>query len=255
MATSDYRYSYSGADCRASAYFPGRADKIAYLESLHTISWSVHEAKGQARALGYRGIRGLSRSIRTIGGTLIMWVIEDNPLAPVMDMMADIYLDPALRFQGWSLDWQTVGVGSGVDSTVFNRRLATTLPPFNVLVQMVSEGAQWKRRPDTASSFDIPGAAYLLEDVEFTSEGHVTSVSDAATEMTYSFLARDVKTLSIQQFEKFINMEQPVDDTTRKDYQLYEVLRREKQAAAEQYKAQMNEYGIANKRTVGSFRE
>jgi len=193
-----YRYSYSGSDAKAYVHFPGRADRASYLEALHTISWSIHEEKGQAHALGYRGLRGFARGVRTIAGSLIMTVIEDNPLAPVMNMMADLYLDPALRWQGWSLDWQTVGVGSGLDYTTFNRRLATTLPPLNILVQYVAEGSQWVE--NTGSFMEIPGAAWLLEGVEFIDEGGVTSVSDSATEMNYSFIAMDMKPISLQQF-------------------------------------------------------
>ena len=76
---SGYQYSYSGADCKIFAYLPGSAG-IHHLESMNTISVSVHEAKGQARALGHRGIKGVSRGIRTIAGSMILTVIEDHPL-------------------------------------------------------------------------------------------------------------------------------------------------------------------------------
>lgn len=197
--TSQSRYSYSGADCRAYVYFPGRGDKIAPLESLHTISWSVHEAKGQARSLGFRGIRGLSRGQRTCAGSLIMTVIEDNPLAPLMDLMAELYLDPALRFEGWSMDWKSVGIGSGLDGTDFTRRLAPTLPAFNILLQYVAEGANWTDGPITSIT-DIPGAATLLVGCEIVDEGSVTSTSDSATETNYSFIAMDCKPLAKQHF-------------------------------------------------------
>src|SRR5687768_2931456 len=117
--THSYRYSYSGSDARAYAYFEGRGDKLAVIESLHTISWSVHESKGQARSLGYRGIKGLARGIRTIAGSLITTVIEDNPLASLMNVAVELTNDPAVHWPGWSVDWHEVGVGSGIDSTTF----------------------------------------------------------------------------------------------------------------------------------------
>lgn len=237
----DYRYSYSGSDAKPVAYFPGRSDKVTPIESMHTISWSVHDAKGPARSLGYRGIKGFARSTRTIAGSMILTVIEDHPLASIMDMMAEIYLDPAVRFGGWSVDWNELGVGSGLDSTTFNRRLATTLPPFNVLVQYVAEGAKWARAPNTPTTFHIPGAAFLLIGVEFQDEGIVTSTSDAASEMTYSFWARDCKTLSQQQFEKVLNGPYPPDDIGRKDAELYLILRQEAEQRAAQYKLQVGE--------------
>ena len=62
----NYSYSFSGADAKSSVFFSQRPDLITRLDTLHTVSVSVHESKAQVRALGYRGTKGLTRSSRTI---------------------------------------------------------------------------------------------------------------------------------------------------------------------------------------------
>lgn len=203
-SSSSYVYSYSGTDARAFAYFEGRGDLITPIKSLHTISWSVNEAKGQARAFGYRGIKGFGRGIRTIAGSLILTVIEDNPLAELMDLLEQIKSDPSIHWPGWSIDWEDTGVGSGISELDFNRRLAVLFPPFNILIRYVAEGSKWVPGK-TPSDAVIPGAATLIKGIEFINEGEVTSISDSVTEATYSWCARDIKTLSSQQFQAVIS--------------------------------------------------
>ena len=187
---SAYLYSFSGADADMFAYFPENPSKIVHLESAHTISVSVHEAKGQARALGHRGIKGLARGVRTIAGSLIMTVINDHPLSELLTSYWDIWGpdDPL----GWSIDRNLVGTGSARSQFEYSNRLAVLLRPFNISVQYVSEVAPLydERKGDVAE-----GAGWLLRGVEFIDEGQVTSVNDIVTEMTFSFIAYDFKPL------------------------------------------------------------
>ncbi len=177
-----YRYAYSGSDARAYCYFEGRGDRVSLLESLHTISWSVHEAKGPARSLGYRSVKGFASGIRTVAGSLITTVIEDHPLAKLMDLAEELRNDPNLLWPGWSVDRYLTGMGSGIDGLSFNRRLAPTLPPFNILIQYVAEGSTWRTETSEGDLVNrIPGAAVLLKGVELIDEGLVTSTSDAAS--------------------------------------------------------------------------
>ena len=194
---------------------------MCLLESLQTISVSVHEAKGQGRALGYRGIKGIARGIRTIGGSIIMTVIEDHPLRDLVSTVGEYIAREPSAWGGWSLDRSKKGTGSALNGWDFNNRLATLLPPFNLLMLYVSEGAQFSPReiftddirygddainvaPDPneiqfnllGTGYDIPGAAYSLEGIEILDVGMVTSTHDVVTELTMSFLARDFKPLS-----------------------------------------------------------
>ena len=232
--TKQYRYSFSGSDAKAWAYFEGMEDTIRPLEALHTISVSVHEAKGQARALGFRGIKGIARGVRTIAGSMIFTVVEDNPLRPLMDNLRDFEERNDTSWPGWSIDRHEIGVGTAFGGQLnFSNRIAPLLPPTNILVQYQSEGALWSPRGDisvetAALSFgheqragiinsvpiseqtpghrmerrvNIEGAGLLLRGVEFIDEGIVTSINDVVSEMTFSFFATDYKPMSAQVFD------------------------------------------------------
>ena len=189
--STKYEYSYSGADADSFAWFPRNPDQLVHFDSMHTISVSVHEAKGQARALGRRGIKGLARGVRTIAGSIIMTVVNDHPLRGLMYAYADTYgtRDPL----GWSLDRDLVGTGSFFNNYEYVNRLAVLLRPFNLAVQYVSEmGPPF----DAATGQRAAGAGWMLEGVEFIDEGQVTSVNDIVTELTFSFIACDFKPFS-----------------------------------------------------------
>lgn len=218
-----YKYSFSGADARMLVYFPQRTDLISYLDSVHTLSVSVHEAKQQVRSLGYRGTKGLTRSVRTIAGSLILTVVNDHPLRPLIDQYNKMIMDLGgddfdfnpLPF-GWSVDRDELGVGNYQDIYNFQNRLASLLPPFNILMEFVAEGAPVTLDETSAgplfkaqqeNPFDsklantkarvlFPGAGLMLQDIEFVDEGFVVSVNDMVTEVTLSYIARDFKPIS-----------------------------------------------------------
>lgn len=197
MATN--RWSYSGADARVYTFISGMPQDIREVESLHTISWSIHEAKGMARTLGRRGISGISRGIRTIAGSMIMTVVEDNPLRPFMDNYMKARAAHQLPELGWSLDMDLDGTGSAFDTLDFTNRLAPLLPPCSIIIEYISEASSWS--PDVGTgNFQTPGAAFMLQGLEFVDEGGVTSVQDIVTEVTLSFIAVDMKPLSINRF-------------------------------------------------------
>jgi len=198
-----YKYSFSGADAKVLVWFQQTPHLIRQLESVHTLSVSVHEAKGQARALGHRGIRGLSRGVRTIAGSLIMTVINDHPLRALHEQYDEAFVRGGYRepTPGWSLDRHRTGVGTLFNNYSHNNRLATLLPPFNVALQFVSEAGapfrDYNSDPSLSSiSEHAEGAGAMIVGMEFLDEGHVTSVQDIVTEITFSFIAHDYKPLS-----------------------------------------------------------
>jgi hypothetical protein len=217
--TGNYRYSYSGTDVKVIANFCAVPNQMVLLESAHTISWSVHEAKGQVRALGHRGVKGFARGVRTIGGSLITTVIEDHPMRELMELYARLsYPEDPKDFggykigeSGWSIDGPYVGIGGGKGILDINRRLIPRLPPIDIYLSYVSEldnNAYHKNDngeetvkglsdPLSKTSLsEIIDAGVWILGVEFVDEGAVTSVNDSVTEMTYSFMARDVKNMS-----------------------------------------------------------
>jgi len=200
-----YKYSFSGADARVFAWFPQVPSQLQALESVHTLSISIHEAKGPARALGFRGVKGYARGVRTIAGSLIMTVVNDHPLLPLHEQYVHNFVNPGRSPeppQGWSLDRHRSGVGGLFNNYSYNNRIATLLPPFNLAMQFVSEtGPEFlsynSADPVLAQLSENPeGAGLMLTGVEFIDAGLVTSVQDIVTEMTFSFVACDYKPLS-----------------------------------------------------------
>jgi hypothetical protein len=195
--------SFSGADARVYAWYPGAPENVIELDSMQTISVSVHEAKSQARALGYRGIRGLARGVRTIAGSMILTAINDNPLRPLMEAVS---VDPEvlrsgsrmeaseISWPGWSIDKDVVGVGTIAAGYDFSNRLGTLLPPVNIVIRYVNEDLTLSSDPRTGlASGETEYLMVYLSNVEFVDESTVTSINDMITEVTMSFIAADIK--------------------------------------------------------------
>lgn len=210
VKSARYRYSFSGSDAKVFAYFAGYPDSFVELDSMHTMSFSIHEAKGQARALGFRGVKGLARGVRTIAGSMIFTVIEDHPLRPLLDKYAEIYKTTNASPASWSVDVNRVGVGRLVNKFEFSNRFGTLLPPFNIMLQFVSEGARFLqedpitglpiRNIEDRRKSVIEGAGLLIEYIDLVDDGFVVSTNDIVTEVTYSFIAVDAKPLSRMEF-------------------------------------------------------
>lgn len=131
------RYSYSGADCKVFAY-RNNVEPI-FLESVQTISFSIHEPRGRARALGFRGVKGFSRSVREIAGTMIFTVIEDHPLAKLMTKSSGGNYTP-----GWSVDGVKNGIGNFYGNQDYKKnvslnRVSTAIPSFNLMLTYATE--------------------------------------------------------------------------------------------------------------------
>lgn len=150
--TLKHRYSFSGSDTKAFGYYR-RSDnggKMYHLEAMHTLSCSVFEAKGRVRSLGFKSIRGFTRAVREISGTMIMLVIDDHPLASLMK--GNPYKSRR-TYGGDKRSWSIDGIETALGSTSFARygarsedfietdhtRIPTTLPPFNIFVSFQSE--------------------------------------------------------------------------------------------------------------------
>ena len=233
MPSDPFAYSFSGADARVFCYFEHAPHLIRPLDSVHTISVSIHEAKGPARALGYRGIKGMARGVRTIAGSLILTVVNDHPLRPLLNQWteAEQNISP-----GWSFDRDLVGTGHIADSYNLSNRLSTLLPPFNLAVQYVSENPGRSITNLNINSFRedsiAQGAGLLLRHVEFIDDGIVTSTNDIVTEITLSFVAMDYKPLSAYDIDsinarQFEALMERVDETSRAIDQLADQIRAE----------------------------
>ena len=189
------RYSYSGADCKAVAYFDEQGD-LDYngesgtipLEGLATISYSIYEAKSPVRRLGERAVAGYTKGVRTIAGSMVFLVIEDHPLAELVKAKN--------KSKMWSSDLDDKG-HSYKTINEDKRYVSTMLKPFNIGLFYKTEVAfndrseSYEYSPGYKTSFDEM-AHLVISGVEIVSEGMVTSVNDMVTEVTMQFVAHDV---------------------------------------------------------------
>lgn len=195
------RYSYSGADCKAVAYFDDNSDysdvtdKNIRLEGLATISYSIHEAKSPVRRLGERSVAGYTKGIRTIAGSMVFLVIEDHPLASLVKANNKTY--------AYSTDNNTKGV-SFKKIKEETRYVSTMLKPFNIglfyKTEVAFTGNKNTGKYEHAMKSTFNDMAHLvISGVEIISEGMVTSVNDMVTEITMQFVAHDVFNIERQE--------------------------------------------------------
>ena len=168
----NYNYSYSGADCDVYAV---RNGKIIPLDSIATVSVSMYEAKSPVRRLGHASPVGFVGNIRSIAGSLIFIVKSEHPLGAVMRSFGqlDKHLDDSVTQKGFF---------SGKSPSVFN---AGMIHPFNLMLMYKNE-------------VNVRGAGLRINNLEFISEGIVTSVNDIVSEVVLQFVATDIDQLELE---------------------------------------------------------
>ena len=200
----DYTYSYSGADCDAYAYFDhDESNKVYKINTLATISISVHEAKSPVRRLGDRGICGVTSSIRTIAGSMIMLTIEDHPLGEMLS-------DQLNYVQSWSRDQDR-----GKSNSSY-RNLSTMLPEFNVLLVYKTEIAKNNKKKSFNKKRVGENTSVLIKGIHLVNEGMVTSINDLVTEVSFQFISKDIHMIENKIKSENIFFER-LDDYTKKE--------------------------------------
>ena len=185
----NYNYSYSGADCdvyavqRISTYTgsqpTGSAQAIIHLDNIATVSVSMYEAKAPVRRLGHASPVGFTGNIRSIAGSLIFIVKNEHPLGIVMRRFGQLHkhLDDDVTQKGFSLAEVTE-----FNPSVFN---AGMIRPFDLMLMYKNE-------------VDARGAGLRINNLEFISEGIVTSVNDIVSEVVLQFVATDIDQLELE---------------------------------------------------------
>lgn len=169
MTTQSLQYSYSGADCDVFAI---RGKEIKQLKSIATVSVSIYDAKAPVRALGHRSVKGYTGSIRTVAGSIVFIVVEGHPLEDLMDKNFGRYHADLNDLQAERLPNKTVGNSYAIGGIL----------PFNLMLMYKNE---------------IGNSAGLeIDNLEFVSEGIVTSVNDMVTEVVVQFVATDFRQLT-----------------------------------------------------------
>lgn len=190
----------SGADAKCYYYFQETPQEKKLLTSINSLNLSVHEARGAARGLGYKGVKGYASGIRTIAGSMILQQLGEHPLKGLMDSYQTMVNARDGRVPHWSVDSALNGVGSyyGIDYT---NRLISSLPPFNLIVMY---------RTETLSPFEIDkekteiggetvfgrGASEMIVGVNFVTEAKTISIDDGLIQIAAEFTACDYKPFS-----------------------------------------------------------
>lgn len=218
METTGYKYSYSGADIVNSVWFQtaNGISAASKLDSLGTISFSIHEAKASVRTLGNKGIKGNTSGIRTCAGSMIFNIINEHPLSPLFDLYSTIYKD--IGVWTYSRDY----LRSNYINEENNGQLPTTLPPFNLHILAITELEQ------TYDGYlsKIPSHQYnekgtllvevneaILYGIEFIDDNTVFSINNILTENTFSFIAQDIQVLSKRKIN--VPFSSTVEDLTK----------------------------------------
>lgn len=172
----NYNYSYSGADCDVYAV---QNKSILHLDSIATVSVSMYEAKAPVRRLGHASPVGFTGNIRSIAGSLIFIVKNEHPLGEVMKSFLRFskHIDDDITQKGFDRT-QDAPEAQGA----FN---AGMIEPFNLMLMYKNE-------------VDTRGAGLRINNLEFISEGIVTSVNDIVSEVVLQFVATDIDQLELE---------------------------------------------------------
>lgn len=195
---SNYKYSFSGSDMRAMAWlsiYDKEKNLIVTpaieLETLGTLSISIHESKSEVRSLGKRNVSGHTSSIRKIAGSLIFNIVNYHPLKLLLTEYQKIY--SKVGPWGWSRDF---GTAFPTSSNPQKLTLPTALPPFNILLFGVTElNDQFDGSSNILSTSGKGITSYVkltISGIELIDDNTTFSVNNILTENTFTFVAKDV---------------------------------------------------------------
>ncbi len=165
MALGDYTdgigssvyHSYAGCDIRAVAY-DASMQRMVELANIQTLTFSIHREKFPVRSLGNTHAKGHTRGPRTIAGSIIFTVFNQEVLG---------------QFLG--LSQVEVNAGQLLPITV------DQIPPFHIVLLFASEYNYL--------------STMAIYNIDIINEGQVMSVEDLITENTCQYLATHIEPL------------------------------------------------------------
>lgn len=143
--------TFTGSDALVFVIFP--ECKPICLGSLTTISFSTYRAKVPVFSLGKIGTTGFTRGIRSVGGTLIFTMLNQNWMNEVKDELTGLN------------DYK-------------QKIKSDEVPPFDLMIVCANE-------------YGASTLGYIYG-VEITDEGQVLSIEEIFTENQCKFQARDI---------------------------------------------------------------
>lgn len=160
--------SYSGCDILPIIQLN---QKLIVMGNIHTLDYSTFREKEPIRTLGRSYPKGFTRGSRTIAGTMIFVVFDQNPLYELIKEVRD--------------DAST--------SDRYTSPIADQLPPVDVTLWFSNEYGH--------------KSLIRLYGLEFVQEGETHSVKDIYTEGVFQYKARDIDTMvPYRDIENFKNL-------------------------------------------------
>jgi len=202
IQNTKYKYSFSGSDTLIKASFEQTSDDEVQLNSVNTISISIHEQKSPVRRLGHAGVVGFTSSSRVIGGSIIMTAINGHPFHDLINSkISNEFLskrsqkqrkDNFLPYESSEIDRANY-LATKSKLGFFNNDdkkksvpLCTALPPMRIRLVFVSEY-------DHDDKNNVGGyGEIIMNNVCFVSENIVMSVNNMVTEFVLQFVASDI---------------------------------------------------------------
>lgn len=223
----NYNYSFSGSDCHTFISFmePNYLRGWVQLDSVNTLSISVHEQRSQVRRLGHAGAVGFAGSIRTVAGSIIMTIINENPFNDLIkgaglqkNFSTRVSKTEAGAINDLRLPYSYTSPGKNYEfrrtnnpaSSRYSIPNITTLPPTKIRMRFVSEyhsnnpkrAFESVNKKEAANEDREVERIMELHNVVFISENVVTSVNNMVTELVLQFIASDFIEFTKQKDEK-----------------------------------------------------
>lgn len=223
----NYNYSFSGSDCHTFISFmePSYLRGWVQLDSVNTLSVSVHEQRSQVRRLGHAGAVGFAGSIRTVAGSIIMTIINENPFNDLIKgaglqnkfstrvskteagVIKDLRLPYNYTSPGNNYEFRRTNNPAKSPYSIPN---ITTLPPTKIRMRFVSEyhsnnpkrAFESVNKKEAANTDREVERIMELHNVVFISENVVTSVNNMVTELVLQFIASDFIEFTKEKDEK-----------------------------------------------------
>jgi len=160
--------SYSGSDCTVVLQFN---DVLVVLGNLQTITYSIFREKEPVRVLGRSHPKGYTAGGRTLAGSMVFTVFDQNPLTDILNQL-NYVRNPSDRYTS---------------------PLGDQLPPLDMILIFHNEYGH--------------SSIIRLYGVEFFEEGQTHSINDLFTENIMQYKARDIDPMvSFDKIKDFSNM-------------------------------------------------
>jgi hypothetical protein len=154
--------SPSGADFKVIYVSNGRVTRL--MQNLQTITFSTHSEMYPVRAFGSKASKAYARGIRTVAGTLIFLLKENDPF------INEIVMSPEVMVANGPYEKKKCYIDN--------------LPEFDLIVQASSEV------PDRTLGYPISrGTSLYLQGVNLPESGGTMSIHDLYTEIMYTYVA------------------------------------------------------------------